>query len=51
MNRSAGWWRAYGTPGFGEQVRPHVWGRILKGINLTPNRTRAYEIADIQDGV
>jgi len=33
----------------GEAVRPYVWGKILKGINTMPNKSRAYDIGEIRD--
>jgi transcriptional regulator with XRE-family HTH domain len=34
----------------GEPVRTDIWGRILKGINSMANKSRIYELRDIQNG-
>ena len=33
----------------GEKVRPHLWGKILKGINSMANKNRTYEMRDIRN--
>ena len=35
----------------GRMVRPFVWGKILKGINKMPNKTREYAMTDIRESV
>jgi DNA-binding XRE family transcriptional regulator len=32
----------------GGAVRPHVWGKILKGINNLPNKNHVYAMSDIR---
>lgn len=32
----------------GEQVRRYVWGKILKGINAKPDKTKSYSMSEIR---
>jgi predicted transcriptional regulator len=33
----------------GKRVREHIWGKILKGINSMPNKSRTYGVSVIRE--
>jgi len=32
----------------GVEVRPYIWGKVLKGINAMPHKNHTYEMSDIR---